>query len=63
MQRYQLPATAWCTLPATTADRAARNLGWIRAFLARCDGRLWIDTESDRLAVHDLASKKRDRLQ
>ena len=46
-----------------TVDPAARNLGWIRALLAGCDGRLWIGTESDGLAVYDLASKKRDRLQ
>jgi hypothetical protein len=38
-------------------DPAARNLGWIRALLAGRDGRLWIGTESDGLAVYDPASE------
>ena len=32
---------------------AHRNLGWIRSMLAARDGRLWIGTESDGLAVYD----------
>ena len=36
-----------------SAVPAARNLGWIRALLPTRDGRLWIGTESDGLAVHD----------
>ncbi len=38
-------------------DPTARNLGWIRALLAGRDGRLWIGTESDGLAVYDPASE------
>lgn len=38
-------------------DPAARNLGWIRALLPGRDGRLWIGTESDGLAVYDPASE------
>jgi len=38
-------------------DPAARNLGWIRALLAGRDGRLWIGTESDGLAVYDPESE------
>jgi ligand-binding sensor domain-containing protein len=38
-------------------DPAARNLGWIRALLAGRDGRLWIGTEWDGLAVYDPASE------
>ena len=30
-----------------------RNLGWVRAMAAARDGRLWIGTEADGLAVHD----------
>ncbi|WP_313950738.1 two-component regulator propeller domain-containing protein [Accumulibacter sp.] len=41
-----------------SADPAARNLGWIRALLAGSDGRLWIGTEWDGLAVYDPASEK-----
>ncbi len=37
---------------------AARNLGWIRALLAGRDGRLWIGTEWDGLAVYDPASER-----
>ncbi len=32
---------------------AARNLGWLRALLPARDGRLWMGTESDGLAVYD----------
>ncbi len=32
---------------------AARNLGWLRALLPARDGRLWIGTETDGLAVFD----------
>ncbi|WP_300319115.1 ligand-binding sensor domain-containing diguanylate cyclase [Accumulibacter sp.] len=39
-------------------DPAARNLGWIRALLPGRDGRLWIGTEWDGLAVYDPASEK-----
>ncbi len=38
------------------ASPADRNLGWIRSLLAARDGRLWIATESQGLAVHDPAS-------
>ena len=38
-------------------DPAARTLGWIRALLAGSDGRLWIGTEWDGLAVYDPASE------
>lgn len=31
----------------------ARNLGWLRALLPARDGRLWIGTETDGLAVYD----------
>ena len=36
-----------------SADPTTRNLGWIRAMLAARDGRLWIGTESQGLAVLD----------
>jgi diguanylate cyclase (GGDEF)-like protein len=36
-----------------TVDPVARNLGWIRALLGGRDGRLWIGTEADGLAVYD----------
>lgn len=36
-----------------SADPALRNLGWIRALLPGRDGRLWIGTEADGLAVYD----------
>lgn len=39
-------------------DPAARNLGWIRSLLSGRDGRLWIGTESDGLAVYDPASER-----
>lgn len=39
-------------------DPAARNLGWIRALLAGSDGRLWIGTEWDGLAVYDPTTEK-----
>lgn len=35
------------------ADPVRRNLGWIRALLAGSDGRVWIGTEADGLAVYD----------
>lgn len=38
------------------AKPAFRNLGWIRALLAGRDGRLWIGTETDGLAVYDPVS-------
>lgn len=38
-------------------DPATRNLGWIRSMLAGRDGRLWIGTEFDGLAVHDPLSE------
>ena len=41
-----------------SVDPAARNLGWIRALLAGSDGRLWIATEWDGLAVYDPASER-----
>ncbi|HRD94351.1 MAG TPA: two-component regulator propeller domain-containing protein, partial [Accumulibacter sp.] len=41
-----------------SADPAARNLGWIRALLAGRDGRLWIGTEWDGLAVYDPQSER-----
>ncbi|MDE2146029.1 MAG: diguanylate cyclase [Burkholderiales bacterium] len=34
-------------------DAALRNLGWIRALLGARDGRVWIATESQGLAVYD----------
>ncbi|MGS0753870.1 ligand-binding sensor domain-containing protein [Roseateles sp. GG27B] len=37
---------------------AARNLGWLRALLPARDGRLWIGTESDGLAVYDPATEQ-----
>jgi diguanylate cyclase (GGDEF)-like protein len=36
----------------------ARNLGWLRALLSARDGRLWIGTESDGLAVYDPATEQ-----
>ncbi|MEF8723025.1 MAG: two-component regulator propeller domain-containing protein [Candidatus Accumulibacter delftensis] len=41
-----------------SADPAARNLGWIRALLAGSDGRLWVGTEWDGLAVYDPATER-----
>ncbi|ODV09623.1 MAG: hypothetical protein ABT20_10295 [Rubrivivax sp. SCN 70-15] len=41
-----------------SADPARRNLGWIRALLPARDGRLWIATESQGLAVYDPASER-----
>ena len=41
-----------------SADPAARNLGWIRALLAGRDGRLWIGTEWEGLAVYDPETEK-----
>ena len=38
-----------------TETAAARNLGWIQALLPSRDGRLWIATESEGLAVYDPA--------
>ncbi len=37
---------------------AQRNLGWIRALLSGRDGRVWIGTESDGLAVYDPATDR-----
>lgn len=37
---------------------AQRNLGWIRALLSGRDGRLWIGTESDGLALYDPATDR-----
>ncbi|MDP4299692.1 ligand-binding sensor domain-containing diguanylate cyclase [Leptothrix discophora] len=39
----------------THADPARRSVGWVRALLPARDGRLWIGTESQGLAVHDPA--------
>jgi len=39
-------------------DPAARTLGWIRALLGGSDGRLWIGTEWDGLAVYDPLSER-----
>ena len=36
-----------------SSDPLQRNLGWIRAMWPARDGRLWIGTESDGLAVYD----------
>ena len=36
-----------------SAHAAERNMGWVRALLAARDGRIWIATESDGLAVYD----------
>ena len=38
-----------------TDTAAARNLGWIQALLPTRDGRLWIATEAEGLAVYDPA--------
>lgn len=38
-----------------TLQVAARNLGWIQALLPTRDGRLWIGTEAEGLAVYDPA--------
>jgi diguanylate cyclase (GGDEF)-like protein len=35
---------------------ARRNMGWVRALLGARDGRVWIGTESDGLAVYDPAT-------
>jgi ligand-binding sensor domain-containing protein len=37
---------------------ARRNMGWVRALLGARDGRLWIGTESDGLAVYDPATDR-----
>ncbi|MBB1077175.1 hypothetical protein HUU62_22475, partial [Rhodoferax sp. 4810] len=39
-------------------DPAARNLGWVQSMLAGRDGRVWIGTETDGLAVYDPAKDK-----
>jgi diguanylate cyclase (GGDEF)-like protein len=39
-------------------DPARRNLGWIRALLPTRDGRLWIGTESQGLAVYDPVNER-----
>lgn len=36
-----------------STDATRRSLGWIRALLPGRDGRLWIGTETDGLAVYD----------
>jgi diguanylate cyclase (GGDEF)-like protein len=36
---------------------AERNLGWLRVMLVTRDGRLWLGTESDGLAVYDPATE------
>ena len=40
------------------AQPALRNLGWIRAMLPARDGRLWIGTETEGLAVYDPITDK-----
>jgi diguanylate cyclase (GGDEF)-like protein len=37
---------------------ARRNLGWVRALLGARDGRVWIGTEADGLAVYDPATDR-----
>lgn len=39
-------------------DLAKRNLGWVRALQPARDGRLWIGTEADGLAVYDPRSDR-----
>lgn len=39
-------------------DPVRRNLGWVRAMLPGRDGRLWIGSESDGLAVYDPTSEQ-----
>ncbi len=41
-----------------SANPVRRNLGWIRALLPARDGRLWIGTHIDGLAVYDPASEQ-----
>lgn len=40
------------------ASGTQRNLGWVRSMLSGRDGRLWIGSESDGLAVYDPASDR-----
>lgn len=54
MQRSDLAAAGKASSPAG-AIRGA-GLGFVRALLAARDGRLWVGTESDGLAVYDPAS-------
>ncbi|MBB5204879.1 diguanylate cyclase (GGDEF)-like protein [Inhella inkyongensis] len=42
------------------ASAIERNLGWVRAMVAARDGRLWIGTEADGLAVYE---PERDRIE
>ncbi|MEH0168213.1 two-component regulator propeller domain-containing protein [Roseateles microcysteis] len=42
----------------TEGEKAGKGLGFVRALLAARDGRLWIGTESDGLAVYDPASEQ-----
>lgn len=41
-----------------SSDPLTRNLGWIQAMLAGRDGRVWIGTESQGLAVYDPSSDR-----
>lgn len=41
-----------------SADASRRSLGWIRALLPTRDGRLWIGTETDGLAVYDPTTER-----
>ncbi len=43
-----------------SSDPTVRNLGWVRALLASRDGRVWIGTEAEGLAVHDPATGRID---
>ncbi|RZS56901.1 ligand-binding sensor domain-containing diguanylate cyclase [Sphaerotilus mobilis] len=43
------------------SDPARRSVGWVRALLPARDGRLWVGTESQGLAVHDPASGRLKR--
>ncbi len=36
-----------------SSDPTQRNLGWVKVMLAGRDGRMWIGTEQDGLAMHD----------
>jgi diguanylate cyclase (GGDEF)-like protein len=50
-------------LERADAAPARRNLGWIRALVAARDGRLWIGTEADGLAIYDPRTERvTDRL-
>jgi signal transduction histidine kinase/ligand-binding sensor domain-containing protein/CheY-like chemotaxis protein len=48
---YRFRAVQW-----NRPDPASRNLGWVQAMLATPDGRVWIGSESEGLAVYDPAT-------